>query len=198
MARKKTPKATRDAVLKEYNHRCAVCGSDRPHLHHIDENPANDDPFNLIPLCPNHHLNDQHNPTTKIEIPILRLFRKYKDPAVLLPQFRPVYERMRYLYEYKNLSGSDIEKAQQELAKFVEYLDMGPYYASRLVQVNPLHYRNDHIQDVLLANQDRTSKLQSRVVQNWEEVERLIIEMLRYQSWQGNESRTRGQLGASS
>jgi hypothetical protein len=36
---------------------------------------------------------------------------------VLLPQFKPLYERMRYLYECENLSGSDIEKAQQELAK---------------------------------------------------------------------------------
>ena len=56
------PKTVREAVLKEFNHRCAVCGGDRPHLDHIDEDPSNNDPFNLLPLCPNCHIRDRHNP----------------------------------------------------------------------------------------------------------------------------------------
>jgi hypothetical protein len=43
----------KDSVLREFNHRCAICGKERPQIHHIDENPANNDPLNLIPLCPN-------------------------------------------------------------------------------------------------------------------------------------------------
>ena len=46
------PTKISDKVLKEFNHRCAKCGTDNPHLHHIDENPSNNDPLNLIPLCP--------------------------------------------------------------------------------------------------------------------------------------------------
>src|SRR5215217_4223395 len=45
------PKVTRDGVLAEFNHRCAICGADKPQVHHIDENPSNNDPTNLIPLC---------------------------------------------------------------------------------------------------------------------------------------------------
>jgi 5-methylcytosine-specific restriction endonuclease McrA len=62
-SRAKIPTALREAVLKSYNHRCAICGSDHPQIHHIDENPGNNDELNLLPLCPNCHLTDQHNPT---------------------------------------------------------------------------------------------------------------------------------------
>lgn len=35
---------------------CVVCGEDKiVEVHHLDENRANNDPSNLIPLCPNHH-----------------------------------------------------------------------------------------------------------------------------------------------
>ncbi len=60
------PKAVRDKILAEFNHRCAVCGADRPHIDHIDEDPSNNEPMNLLPLCPNCHLTDKHNPTSKI------------------------------------------------------------------------------------------------------------------------------------
>jgi 5-methylcytosine-specific restriction endonuclease McrA len=71
------PKAVRESVLSEFNHRCAVCGEDKPQVHHIDEDPSNNDPMNLIPLCPNCHLIDQHNPTVPINARRLRLFRRY-------------------------------------------------------------------------------------------------------------------------
>src|SRR6266852_5884563 len=89
--RKAVPKATRSQVLAEFNHRCAVCGTDRPQIHHIDENPSNNDPMNLIPLCPNCHLTDQHNPTQPIDPAKLSLFRQYKDPMILTPQFHPLF-----------------------------------------------------------------------------------------------------------
>jgi len=36
---------------------CVVCGEDKiVAVHHYDENHDNDDPKNLVPLCPTHHL----------------------------------------------------------------------------------------------------------------------------------------------
>lgn len=91
------PAKTRDQILREFNHRCAKCGTDRPHLHHIDEDPSHNDQMNLIPLCPNCHLTDQHNPTQSIEPDRLRQFRQYKDPTILTPEFHVVFRRMRFL-----------------------------------------------------------------------------------------------------
>ncbi len=35
---------------------CVVCGEDKiVEVHHLDENHTNNDPNNLIPLCPTHH-----------------------------------------------------------------------------------------------------------------------------------------------
>ena len=93
------PALIRKGVLSEFNQRCAICGADRPHVHHIDANPRNSDPLNLIPLCPNCHLTDQHNPTASMHPEKLRLFRRYKDPLILSHQFEPVFRRMRFLWE---------------------------------------------------------------------------------------------------
>jgi hypothetical protein len=94
--RPKIPAPIREQVLKEYNHLCAVCGEVNPQLHHIDEDPSNNNPMNLIPLCPNDHLIDVHNPTQPIEPGKLRLLRKYKDPTVLTPQFHPLFVRKNF------------------------------------------------------------------------------------------------------
>ena len=61
------PKTVAEEVLKEYRHKCAMCGRHEPQLHHIDEDPGNNDPVNLIPLCPNCHLQDIHAPTAPLE-----------------------------------------------------------------------------------------------------------------------------------
>ena len=66
-ARKAVPRATRDEVLREFNHACAICGTANPQIHHIDGDHSNNDPLDLLPLCPNCHLGDQHNPTRPLE-----------------------------------------------------------------------------------------------------------------------------------
>jgi hypothetical protein len=45
------------AIAKKHHElKCVVCGFDKiVAIHHIDENKQNNDPTNLIPLCPNHH-----------------------------------------------------------------------------------------------------------------------------------------------
>ena len=46
----------RTIAFQTWPRRCAICGFDRiVAIHHIDEDHSNNDPINLIPLCPNHH-----------------------------------------------------------------------------------------------------------------------------------------------
>jgi hypothetical protein len=46
----------RTIALRHWNHECVICGFDKiVAIHHIDENRSNNNPLNLIPLCPNHH-----------------------------------------------------------------------------------------------------------------------------------------------
>lgn len=46
----------RTIALRNHKKECVVCGFDKiVAIHHIDENKKNNDPSNLIPLCPNHH-----------------------------------------------------------------------------------------------------------------------------------------------
>ena len=46
----------RAIAFKHWKQECAICGFDKiVAVHHIDENHNNNDPTNLIPLCPNHH-----------------------------------------------------------------------------------------------------------------------------------------------
>lgn len=46
----------RTIALRHWKEECAICGFNKVvAIHHIDENKQNNDPHNLIPLCPNHH-----------------------------------------------------------------------------------------------------------------------------------------------
>src|SRR6478752_4597057 len=91
------PKGVSDAVLKEYRHLCSMCGKTGPHLHHIDENPTNNVAENLLPLCPNCHLQDVHDPTAPLDSLKLALFRRCKDPFILDHRFHPIWKRLKFL-----------------------------------------------------------------------------------------------------
>ena len=137
MTRAPIPKKIKDAVLDEYSHRCAVCGGDRPHIHHIDENASNNTATNLLPLCPNCHLKDQHNPTRRVEIGKLQLFRRHKDPAILRPQFHPIFARQQFLdaVEPGAESTDHLARQVQELIELVSEMEMGTFYAKRLSEL---------------------------------------------------------------
>jgi hypothetical protein len=110
------PISVRESVLREFNHRCAICGADRPQIHHIAENLGNNDPGNLLPICPNCHLTDQHNPTVPADPEKLALFRRYKDPAILAPQFEPLFARMKSLARITDSDHTEeLEKRAREL-----------------------------------------------------------------------------------
>jgi hypothetical protein len=94
----------------------------------MDEDPTNHDPSNLLALCPNCHLTDQHNPTARIDTEKLRLFRKYKDPVILSTEFDPLFQRLRFLDDVRD--DCDIKKLQnqvKELVSFVQALQMGAF-----------------------------------------------------------------------
>lgn len=46
----------RKVCFTHHEQKCVVCGEDKiVAVHHLDENNQNNDPKNLIPLCPTHH-----------------------------------------------------------------------------------------------------------------------------------------------
>ena len=174
--RVRVPKAVTERVMKEYHHKCAMCGRPNPHLHHIDENPSNNDASNLLPLCPNHHLQDTHSPTTPLDPGKLRLFRRCKDPFILDPRFHPIWTRLRFLREgHRGPRTEDWNTCWIDLTRFIEAFEKGHYYSARLL--NQMHAMQDTIAavaDVILGLQDEFATT----------VEDLCVEMLRYQGWQ--------------
>ena len=181
-----------EAVLKEYSYRCSICGADKPHLHHIDENPENNDPLNLLPLCPNCHLSDQHNPTAKLDPRLLNLFRRYKDPTILTPQFLPLLTRTLFMENTMFKSMSELMEGATELYKFVAELEMGKFYSEKIGEylkfpsgdgfiVLP---ESDHDkQDRERREAQRIINYRLQVQSGQEPIQKLIIELLRYQQW---------------
>ena len=176
------PKGIREEVLGEYSHLCAVCAKANPQLHHIDEDNTNNDPLNLLPLCPNHHLSDQHNPTRKIPIPKLQMFWKYKDPFILIPQFDPVYKRQRFLDQISDIDEEDfhyVSSAFDELIEFVRALAMGDFYANQI---------SSRFSTMLgLMNQQMPHNplraYHQAFIGTREEIKELLVELTRYQPW---------------
>ncbi len=185
------PKSIRDGVLREFNHRCAICGTDNPQVHHIDENPSNNEPLNLLPLCPNCHLVDQHNPTATIDPEKLRLFRMYKDPTILAPEFDPLFQRLGFFRQADNHSTNyDSLVAQaEELIDFVSALEMGSFYAKRIKELLPeshglLFWTPDMPDHVIKERyKEMDAEYCGTLSAARDEVYRLSIEMLRYQRW---------------
>ena len=190
--REHIPRVIRDRVLNEFNHRCAMCGTERPQIHHIDEDPSNNEPINLIPLCPNCHLTDQHNPTREIEPAKLKLFREYKDPTILKPQFHPLFIRLKFVDIIKDdFDAEELDLQAKELIEFVEELEMGSFYAKRLSEL----IRKPRYAGVWSSGdpsaEHRRRQAQQKYAQEYrlqlrngrDKVYALTVELLRFQSW---------------
>ena len=49
-------KKYRKRCFEHHEHKCVVCGEEKIlDVHHYDENKLNNEPENLIPICPTHH-----------------------------------------------------------------------------------------------------------------------------------------------
>jgi hypothetical protein len=183
------PKAVQEAVLKEFSHRCAICGRDRPQLHHIDRNPANNVVGNILPLCPNHHLLDAHAPTSALEEGILRLFRKHKDPFILHARFQPLWKRLRFLRIKKGEHAIGWKFCCNDLKEFVRSFQMGQYYAERIASVlaYPANHMIAHLREqgesITVKELAASSREQEFYDFRADEIESLCVEMLRYQDW---------------
>jgi hypothetical protein len=191
MAERKTiPKPVREQVLKEFNHRCAICAADRPHLHHIDEDPSNNEALNIIPLCPNCHLIDQHNPTAPMDQRKLRMFRIHKDPLILSPQFQPLFSRFLFLDSIgDDQEGSELAARVRELISFVSALEMGQFYSKQLEsllkpksQVYVFGLSGEPIEDPSYLR-EHPQEYREQVRRARDSVHSLVIELLRYQKW---------------
>lgn len=189
--RPRIPKPVSESVLKEFHHLCAVCGAVRPQLHHMDENPENNDPSNLIPLCPNHHLTDQHNPTRRIELGRLQLFRQYRDPLILSPLFQPLYRRLEFVLQMRRevaddpYATTDATQHSLPLVGFVKALNMGDYYGAEILNAIrdlPAHSYamiRTEVPGHIGVNQgyvDKVQEVSGQIVQ-W------CLEVIRYQGW---------------
>lgn len=197
-ARPKVPPPIREKVLKEFSHRCAVCGADDPHLHHLDENPANNDPLNLLPLCPNCHLTDQHNPTRSHDPKKLVLFRLYKDPSILLPQFEPLFERLRFLDSVEQSFDPDAcSERARDLVAFVGQLEMGDYYSKKISELvsAPAWGFAFLLGDPESERRHEESRAEWRVeyqrklTLNRTAVQKVAVELLRFQNWKKDEEK---------
>lgn len=190
------PKTLKEEVLREYSHRCAVCGGDSPQVHHIDGDNSNNVAYNLIPLCPNHHLIDQHNPTKKIDTGLLKLFRIYKDPTILSPQFKPIFDRSQFQSSLESFDFEELCLKSSELIKFVSCLEMGNYYSEKLqvLMEHPKIYRVlgissnpwENEQQEIQMKADKLNQYNTYIAQlkkNSNEITRLLVELLRYQKW---------------
>lgn len=178
------PRSTRDAVLKEFRHRCAVCGTHEPQCHHIDEDPSNHDPTNLIPLCPNCHLTDQHNPTQPVAPGKLRLFRSYKDPTILKPQFDALFTRLAFLNALNDVTEiAAIEEAAEELYDFVSALQMGDFYGKQIA-ILTRRRKVLRFNDRVIGDQFQYDLQYMEQMRNARgTIERLCVELLRFQNW---------------
>jgi hypothetical protein len=188
-ARAAIPAKTRTRVLTEFNHKCAICGKEKPHLHHIDENPENNSDRNLIPLCPNCHLLDQHSPTAPLNPRKLELFRRYKDPAALCSEFEPLFRRFEFLFDVESSTLARARENATELVAFVGALTMGTYYGPAVsVCVNPPSQpRFWSIEttpgEFEAMDEAAWGDLLKHLQNRREEAIRLCIELLRYQNW---------------
>ena len=186
--RRRPPQKLQNAVLREFKYLCALCGRPQPHIPHIDGDPSNNVSGNLLPLCPNHHLLDAHDPTSPIPPAKLQLFREFRDPAIFLAQFTPLFDRMQFLLDLNSVQ-PDLHELQAlvgDLLAFVQHLSMGSYYVQRLAPLitwtQPQHDGAGVIER--LNREENGGQIYKKKLETITgEAVRLLVECLRFQKW---------------
>ena len=163
-------KKLKETILKEYNHKCAICHANPPppELHHIDENPSNNDPLNILPLCPNCH-------SSKLNPRILSAFRKYKKREILSVEFEQLFDKAAQIFDLSVVDYYPYCHALgEDLVAFVRTFKKGKYYApkiDRLIRAVPE-------QDPMTPEQCKTFDRQ-----RCEDIMKLLVELLPFQNW---------------
>lgn len=141
-------------------------------------------------------MTDQHNPTRQHDPKKLRLFRVYKDPSILLPQFEPLFERLRFLDSVDQSFDSDVvSESARDLVDFVAQLEMGSYYSKKISQL--VSAPSWGFAFILGDPESEASHEESRVqwraeymrqlVHNRVAVQKVVVELLRFQKWKKDE-----------
>jgi hypothetical protein len=190
------PRSIKTSVLEDFSGRCAACGAPKPRLHLIDENEPRGDARNWLPLCPNEHLFDFHDPTTPIAAQKLRLLRQFKDPSVLKPQFQPIFRRLQWLDEIGDTQSVEtLTPRALELVNFLVAFEMGIYYGGRVHELlkppAPIlppappsrGLPRDATQQLSHAEAQYDEALRTQMRNSRDEVFFLCVEMLRFQKW---------------
>jgi hypothetical protein len=186
------PPKIREQILKEYKHRCSRCGEDSPEIHHIDENPSNNDLFNLIPLCPNCHRIWLVNPINKIESDRLKFFRIYKHPLILASQFYPLFQRLKFLENVEDTDTQNLKAFVRELVYFLQEHEKGKFYAGKILNLLSYpqyvasydsYYGQEPPQWYIDGINNERPQYLAKLKEAKEKVYELIVEMLSYQQW---------------
>jgi hypothetical protein len=120
----------------------------------------------------------------------LALFRQYKDPLILAAQFEPVFKRVLFLI---SVDTSDLDRfcsSTKDLVDFVKHLQMGSYYGQKIAGLLEYSFGPS-----IFSTADRDDENEQREVRNRTEffettaanraqVLDLVMELLRYQSWE--------------
>lgn len=164
------PQKTREAIFKEYHHKCAFghANPPAPELHHIDGDPSNHDPLNLLPLCPNCH-------SSKLNPRILSVFRKYKSSEILSAQFEQLFNKTTLIFD---LSDDDYYPycyaLGEDLVSFVRTLKKGKYYAPKIDKL---------IRAIPELDRETPEEYKAFHRQRCEDIMTLIVELLPFQGW---------------
>lgn len=189
------PKATREEVLKLFDNQCAICDDPHPQMHHIDGDPSNNDPMNLLPLCASCHQTDHHNASHRGHTPeVLRLLRRYRNTSVLEPEFRPLSDALDFLRNAEDADRDSLTSGATRLRDLVESMEMGDYYGDQIwklispppsVGVLNISGRPDPALEARekKRREEWYENYRAQLVENRDEVERLVVEQVRYQPW---------------
>jgi hypothetical protein len=126
-----------------------------------------------------------------MEVPKLLLFRRFKDPAMLRPQFHPLYLRLKFLdsIELNDSPVNKLEEQVKELVEFVLALNMGSFYAQQrdklLQQPTRAYVRMLGGPDPECERHRRQDNREYReqLINTRDAVIGLVVELLRYQAW---------------
>jgi len=129
------PEATRLGVIAASNNRCCVCQTPFVVIHHVDEDPSNNDIDNLAPLCPNCH--SQAHSTSKLTINLT---------ASRLKELR---ERW-YLYCEKRRDGSNLStNAILKLKNFVRSVGLAQHGWAKTFSVIDPAYKDLTVDEII-------------------------------------------------
>jgi hypothetical protein len=128
------PRVTADKVKALFRHRCAVCAAPYMELHHIDEDPGNNDEKNLILLCSNCHHGRVHGQGHTLDQHALRLYRELGHRFAATGAYRILLARSSYVTSgaFRGEAWKKLVTAFDDLVSFVKGLKHGPHFATRV------------------------------------------------------------------